>query len=588
MNKIPLLLIAALYVSCQTPSPVPDDQKPLVPEQEADRPLPPHTVTESPFPTPAEKTGRTFEIGTNIKEIRDYSREIPFVNLMHSARIWYTKSTVSMDWNTEQVAKMTFRADGYPTHLPQSVPGRTDLQNVATIWADTSSWPQGTYTVLWDGTGTLYFGGKISNQETVNSHKLTFYLTPGDGIDESTLEMVVTSSDAGDPVRNIRVLIPGHEATYLEKPFNPLWLQGLRIFKSIRFMDWGETNSWNYNKRFSIPADQVFTWADRAQMDHYTWADGRGVPYEMMIKLMNDENFDGWICVPDRVDLDFFTQMATLFRETLNPNRHLTVEYSNEIWNSIMDQTKFLRDHGKPSPYAIQKFNSGAEGYNYDPTTTWPEKITGPMEDCLRIWTEVFTGQSKRITRVIGLQGAWKDLSRRMAFNVDPQYFDAVTQGWYFALLDAPLGKADAALDLWGSNATIDVVAQWTRFARHYNEKMTIKDMIDTIANPLGKEMLYYEGGNHMTPTPFGEKPSYAGALEAIHRSPVMYDLYMEWFAFMRTMKQGDKPIKLMNFNYIAGLSAAYGSWGMFETLGQDTSKVPAPKYEAIKEALTW
>ncbi len=134
----------------------------------------------------------------------------------------------------------------------------------------------------------------------------------------------------------------------------------------------------------------------------------------------------------------------------------------------------------------------------------------------------------------------------------------------------------------------MDVIAQWTRYARHYHEKIYIKEMIDTISTPLNKDMVYYEGSNHMTSTPFRETPTYAKALEDIHRTSLMKDLYLEWFAFMKTMKTSDKPIKLMNFSYIAALSAQYGSWGMFETLGQDASQVPAPKYEAIKEAITW
>jgi hypothetical protein len=41
-----------------------------------------------------------------------------------------------------------------------------------------------------------------------------------------------------------------------------------------------------------------------------------------------------------------------------------------------------------------------------------------------------------------------------------------------------------------------------------------------------------------------------------------------------------------MNFSFIGGRSARYGSWGILETMNQDTALIPAPKYRAIVENL--
>ena len=318
--------------------------------------------------------------------------------------------------DTGQSEKLAYRPDDYPTHISQAVVGRTDSQKMATIWGDVTSWPMGTYTIFYEGEGTLTLGGNVKSITVISSRRITFQLAPPTGWDP-VVELVIQTSDISDPVRNILVIMPGYLNTYQEKPFNPLWLEGLRIFKSLRFMDWGETNSWNFHKRDSLPAGKVFSWADSAQIDHYTWAGGRGVPNEMMIKLMNEEGFDGWVCTPDRVDQEFMIKMATLFRDTLDPNLHLSVEFSNEIWTTMMDQTQYLKNYGKPSQYVLDKYSSGAPGYNSIPAITWPENITGPLEDCLRMWTEVYGSQLDRITRIIGLQAAWQDLSKRMAFN---------------------------------------------------------------------------------------------------------------------------------------------------------------------------
>jgi len=41
-----------------------------------------------------------------------------------------------------------------------------------------------------------------------------------------------------------------------------------------------------------------------------------------------------------------------------------------------------------------------------------------------------------------------------------------------------------------------------------------------------------------------------------------------------------------MNFSLISNRSARYGSWGIWETMFQDTAQVPAPKLAAIMENL--
>jgi hypothetical protein len=96
--------------------------------------------------------------------------------------------------------------------------------------------------------------------------------------------------------------------------------------------------------------------------------------------------------------------------------------------------------------------------------------------------------------------------------------------------------------------------------------------------------MVFYEGGQHLTPTPFGEEPTYAQALLDIQRDTAIYNLYNEWYDFVRTLQTGDAPLQLMNFSFVGGRSAKYGSWGILETMDQDTSLIPAPKYQSTIE----
>ncbi|MEM8585047.1 MAG: T9SS type A sorting domain-containing protein [Bacteroidota bacterium] len=497
--------------------------------------------------------------GTNLAGMADWGTELPFVDLMHNAREWYTKDidNPNAPFNSGWADKLSYRPDGYPTHLPQEIDDTDYAQRVSTIWGRTDGWPLGSYTVLWEGTGELSLWGTIVNVEQTGDHRIIFDLVdPVDGI----VELNLLSSDINDPIHNIRVLMPGTEQSYLDQPFNEDWLERLSIFPSIRFMDWGSTNGWGYTEWGQHEDPTRLEWAERAQMNHYTWATPRGIPYEMMIRLMNEYEFDGWICVPHRASADFMTQMATLFRNQLDHKRHLHVEYSNEVWNWIFDQTHWLNLHGC--------INQGV---------SWPEGVVPYIQECMDIWTEVFDGQMDRITRVAGVQAAWQDVSNRMVQNLTPGSIDAITPTFYFGFSD----ESDTALDQLGEVATAADIAAYARqdMAQSFEYLLRQKN---ELADPLGLPLVFYEGGQHLTPHPFGEEPAYAQALLDIQRDTAMQNLYVEWFGLIRTLQSGEEPLLLMNFSFIAPLSARYGSWGILESLYQDTTEVPAPKYAAI------
>ena len=503
------------------------------------------------------------QFGTNLGGVVDFGTELPFVDLMHNAREWYTKDNGNPadPFDSGHAQDLSYRSDGYPTHVPQEISNSDYEQRVVTIWAITDGWPAGEYTVLWEGTGELSFFGGYENLEQTGPNRLTFdFLNPVDNI----LEMTLVTSDINDPIHNIRVLMPGTESTYEDQPFYSLWLERLSIFPTVRFMDWGTTNSWGQPDNWTWDDPSLFTWEDRAQMDHYTWATNKGIPYEMMIRLMNDYELDGWVCVPHRADDGYIESMAELFRDNLSDDRHLTVEYSNEIWNWIFGQTHWLNKYG-------------CELQNVD----WPEGIVPYVQNCLDIWSTVFENEMDRITRVAGVHTAWQDVSNRMVRNLTVGSFDAITPTYYFGISD----EGYPILDDLGVNATTEDVAYYARQGME-ETKGFLETQKSELADPLGVSMVFYEGGQHITGDPFGEEPTYAQAILDIQRDTAMYNMYNEWFDFLRTLQEGDEPIQLMNFSFVSQLSSRFGSWGMLETMDQDTLSVPAPKYAAILEAI--
>ena len=503
------------------------------------------------------------EFGTNLGGLVDFGTELPFVNLMHNAREWYTKDidNPTDPFNSEQAQNLSYRSDGYPTHVPQSINESDFDQRVITIWGITDGWPIGQYTVLWEGTGELRFWGAYENVEQTDDNRMTFdVVNPLDNV----LEMTILTSDINDPIHNIRILMPGTESTYETEPFNPLWLEKLSIFPSVRFMDWGMTNSWGQPDTWTWDDPSLFDWQDRAQVNNYTWANSKGIPYEMMIKLLNDFDLDGWVCVPHRASDNYIENMARLFEENLEAERHLTVEYSNEIWNWIFGQAQWLNKYG-------------CELQN----VSWPEGIVPYVQNCLDIWSDAYEGELERITRVAGVQASWQDVSNRMVNNLREGSFDAITPTFYFGFSD----EGDTALDNLGAIATVEDIAFYARQGME-DGKLFLTTQKNELADPLGLPMIFYEGGQHLTGHPFGEEPSYSQALLDIQRDTAMYNLYNEWFNFIRTLQEGEEPIQLMNFSFIAGLSSRFGSWGILETMDQDTAVIPAPKYSAILAAI--
>ncbi len=280
-----------------------------------------------------------------------------------------------------------------------------------------------------------------------------------------------------------------------------------------------------------------------------------------MIDLCNRLQKDMWICVPHNASNEYIQEMATLVRDQLDPSLTVYVEYSNELWNWIFGQAQWLNKFG-----CVQQ------------NKPWPEGIVPYIQNCLDIWTDVFEGQSNRLVRVVGVQAAWQDVSNRIVFNMRPGSVDAFSPAAYFGLSD----NADAELDALGGAATADDVSQRVYAGRDINEIPWLRAQQTQIGNALGLPMIYYEGGQHITPHPFGVEPTYAQALLDVQRDPAMYDLYDSWFDTLRAIHQGDRPALFMGFSFVGNRSARYGSWGILESVTQNLNAIPAPKYEAI------
>jgi len=192
------------------------------------------------------------------------------------------------------------------------------------------------------------------------------------------------------------------------------------------------------------------------------------------------------------------------------------------------------------------------------------------------IWTDVFEGQLDRIVRVVGVQHAWQDVSNRIVFNMRSGSFDAFSPAAYFVLPEDSLQSA-------GAETTAQDILRLAKHSMLNESYEWTKSQKENIADVLGIPMLYYEGGQHLTPYPFGSEQPYNQALMDAQTDPGMYNLYTEWFDSLKSVA-GDSESLFMNFSFISPKSGKYGSWGVLESQFYQFPPYnqSAPKFQAI------
>lgn len=172
-------------------------------------------------------------LGVNLAFFKDWSTELPLVDVFHSSREWIPSAIGSAEWDSG-VAVPT-DANGWPLEIPYDNGGNPpQIVKTRVLHAQMTPYPTGAYTLIFEGDGVVTLdldafgvfegGGSYPFQVT----------TPTD----EGLLLTIERSNPADPVRNIHVILPGHANTWQTQPFNPLFLDAISPFSVLRFMDW--------------------------------------------------------------------------------------------------------------------------------------------------------------------------------------------------------------------------------------------------------------------------------------------------------------------------------------------------------------
>ena len=477
-------------------------------------------------------------MGINLDYVNYYDRQRIFKNFRLDAADWITYNVTSPTpwavWSTGVYAEIPMDSNGYPTQVPFNT--SIGLQGVRMIFSAGGHLPIGNYTFWYDGNGTIELNGAtVTNQQ---AGRIDFTVTTNN----TNIWVDIAASSLGNHIRNIRILRPGDEFTYQTQPFYQGFLDKVAAFRTIRFVEATVTNSGDF-----VPIN----WSERTNPNYYTNGGYRGMSYEMIIRLANATQKNVWINIPHTASDDYIQQMATLFRDSLNANLAVYVEYSNEVWNWQFIQAHYVSDNG-------------AQNISY------PRRYAERSRNAFRIWSQVFNGQMNRLHRVLNTQmgNAW--YAEQILAQMKSNEYDHLSPTWYFGYSGSPCSQSFNA-----STTAAEIIA-CTRQFFHTNYANMRQDYLT--ASLFGKKVVNYEGGQHATDA--GATSPYTQAIYDAQLHPDMYDLYIEVLDSLKKLG----PIMSNAYNLARRLDNVYGSFGHVTDIDLVPTMANAPKFMALMQ----
>lgn len=477
-------------------------------------------------------------LGINLGGVTYYSTEIVFVDLFKHSQTWKSQAPGK---SYGQGGPLDLTEDGWVRSLAQG----GQFADSIVLSQINDRYIAGEYTCLYDGDGEINFAHGISVLRQ-QPGRINIQVKPN----QNLLSLRIVRTNPDNPIRNIRLILPGFEDTCDKQPFHPEFLARWAKFKVIRFMDWQRTNG----------SKQV-NWSDRPTPNLQTQGIDSGVAPEYMIELANTLNADPWFCMPHLATDDYIRNFAQMVKKQLKPSLKIYIEYSNECWNSIFGQARYCRDKGKELALSDNDYQAQLRYYSRRAVRIF------------KIWEEVFGGKD-RLVRVLAAQSANPWTSEQvMDFDDAYKYADVLGIAPYFGYqLGSPKTQNEAA-----KMGVDEVLNACEGFVKENNE--TIAKQAQS-ARQRGLRLVAYEGGQHLVGHGGAENNKAMEQLfHAANRHPRMKRLYLD---YLRGWKDAGGTLMVM-FSSM-GKYSKWGSWGLMEYHGQPVAE--APKYQAVLEFL--
>ena len=504
-------------------------------------------------------------LGINTNEIYEQDASIPFVDLFRVSMPFHENIRCrKQDKPCLTSAEVKYDKQGWPKKLNGGKAGVFFIRNV-----NRDAYPKGDFSVLYDGEGKIEY---LQNAE-LESHSQgedTIKLTAReDGFMTAALQIV--ESNPEDPLRNIRILLPGgicqgkpftqvadakacknteflsFKDNYETILFNPDYLNFMKDFSVIRFMPMS-----------GVTRNPAVTWDQRPKMDKATWGGlygERGAPLEVQIALANRLKANPWLNVPHGADDNYIKQFASYVHENLSPELTPYIEYTNEAWNANFVHNEYMQKMG-----IAEKLDQDAlmAGYKY---------YAKRSVEFFKIWQKVYGGH-KKFVRVISGWDTRPDISGIiLAYNDTYKSVDALAIAPYIGGNTRGFRESE----------TVDDIFHLLTDEKSYRSLDKVIDEIKKhakLAKDFGVSLVAYEGGQGLVDWATRDymqhpNPLFFGA----NRDPRMADLYDKIYAEWRDL----------GADLFVAFSAprscnADGCWGLKEHIRKDLDDSPKLK----------
>ena len=509
----------------------------------------------------------TRPIGVNISDIGPWASQFMFVNVMKGASSWMAQPPDFSEFEVTDVGGVPvvipLTANGYPAHSPFVVNTDTLIPHLMMCANQPAPWyyPSGDYTLIFEGMGTVLVqwdvvGGGLTFTAPNTAHTVPVIAT------DAGLDIAILSSDTSDPIRNIRLILPGHEMTYEAQPFLPEFIDLLAPFSAMRFMKPGAQEE-----------NAMAHWAERTPVGYYHYhSDNEGevrdaLPYELQVRLCNETDKDPWINVPVAATNGFIDSLAYLLRDSLDTARTIHIEYGNETWN---DGYPFMHNYVDSMGLDM--------GLDSDPFLAGQDFHVLRSLQIFERFEAIFAGQESRLYGLIATianPAVGKSLIDALNdTSVNP------TGKLPHAISFAPYIGSEVILNLEASGDTCLVDEQDLLDSLALGIPIWMDEMGSMYqfwADSLGVDLVAYEGGQYLSSN-YGLSPA-DGCSELnfsqANRDPRIKDIYCQYYDYWYDTLGGDL---LMTFTLCEAYSP-YGATGLVESVFQDPDTVP--KYQA-------
>ena len=353
-------------------------------------------------------------------------------------------------------------------------------------------------------------------------------------------------------------------------PWNPVFLDEVRWYKVLRFMDWNKTNK-SREKHWD---NRTKPWRNQPRVGNRGVASA-GLAYEWQIDLANRIGADIWINIPLRATEPlrddtgklkrnpYVANLARLLRNKVRPELKIYIELHNEIWNSkpIHEMARYQKNgttnYGRDQARRLRIADNNA--------TDLQNAYRWYIHQSVGIWKtfkQVFEERANapnwrtRVRPIVAGQNTNLGVGTNMlAYLKDPELNPPGNRIMPYAYAVAPYFQMRGA------------GTEWQRIDRSIRFVVDMVEENYKIWKRAGIKLIAYEGGQHL-----------AGPRAAIlNRENKNRDMQKRYDRLLR----GLEPYLDLFTHYVhAGRFNDRWAWGAKEHTGQPMSQ--APKYRSL------